>query len=95
MSFMIYELPGYIQKPDGTLITHMILFRRLVPELQKLMVVLQVNIVLCNDDMEFIIIIEETFIIFLKNFLSPFNLGNPNEPRYLESWQFICCRVQP
>jgi hypothetical protein len=26
-------LPGYIQKPDGTLITHMILLRRLVPEL--------------------------------------------------------------
>ena len=60
MSFMIYELLGYIQKPDGTLITHMILLRRLVPELQKLMVVLQVNILLCNDDMEFIIIIEET-----------------------------------
>jgi hypothetical protein len=58
---MIYELPGYIHKPDGTLITHMILLRRLVPELQKLMmVVLQVNILLCNDDMEFIIIIEET-----------------------------------
>ena len=56
MSFMIYELPGYIQKTDGTLITHMILLRRLVPELKKLMV----DILLCNDDMEFTIIIEET-----------------------------------
>jgi hypothetical protein len=44
------------------------------------------------SDMEFIIIIEETFIIFFLNCLLPFNLGNPNEPRYLESWQFICCR---
>ena len=95
MSFMIYELPGYFQMTDGTLITHMILIRRLVPELYKLMVILQVNILLCNDDMEFIIIIEETFIIFFLNCLLPFNLGNPNEPRYLESWQFICCRVQP
>jgi hypothetical protein len=31
MSFMIYELPGYIEKPDGTLI--IILLRRLLPEL--------------------------------------------------------------
>ena len=60
MSFMIYELPGYIQAPDGTLITHMILLRPLVPEIQILMVVFQVNILLCNDDMEFTIIIEET-----------------------------------
>ena len=60
MSFMIYELPSYIQQPDGTLITHMILLRPLVPDLYFLMVVFQVNILLCNEDMEFTIIIEET-----------------------------------
>ena len=57
---MIYELPRKIHKTDGTLITHMILLRPLVPEIKILVVVFQVNILLCNDDMEFTIIIEET-----------------------------------